>query len=68
MVVEMENTGECTIEAPNGAEAVKTMLTLPSKGKRDIGMKSFGTCGSGEREAVTVDLVLPKSVTMLMQS
>lgn len=68
MVVEKESTAECTIEAPNGAEALKNMLTSSSKGRRDIGRKSFGTCGSGEREAVTVDLVLPKSVTMLMQT
>lgn len=61
MVVEKESTGEYIKEAPNRAEALKNILTLPSKERRDIGRKSFGTCGSREREAVTVDLFLLKS-------
>lgn len=58
---EKECTGDYMKEAPNGAEALKNILTLPSKGRRDIGKKLLGTCGSREREAVTAALFLLKS-------
>jgi len=48
MVVEKESTGECIKEAPNGAEVLKNILALALKGRRDIGRKSLGTCGSRE--------------------
>ena len=54
MVVEKENTGEYIKDTPNGAEALKNILTLPSKGRRDIGRKSLVTCASREREAMTI--------------
>lgn len=61
MMVEKDSTGEYVKESSNGAEALKNVLTLPSKRRRDIGRKSLGTCGSREREAETVDLFLLKS-------
>lgn len=61
MVAEKESTGEYIKAAPNGAEALKSILTLPLKGRRDVGRKSLGTCGSREREAVKIDLFLLKS-------
>lgn len=61
VVVERESTREHIKEAPNGAEALKNILTLLSKGRRDIGTKSLGTCGSRGREAVAVALFLLKS-------
>ena len=61
MVVAKESTGKYIKEASHGAEALKNILTLPSKGRRDMGRKSLGTCCSREREAVTLDLFLLKS-------